>query len=440
MVVAVVTAVACGAPPPPLVRTPPDAPTRGEYAAALAEFGLGRSALGRDWIAAGERALAQPVDAATPFSETGYLAPTEPSAVAYKLTLRRGRTLVIDVTFESAEPSQLFIDLFELSADGDDDPPRRVAEANPGARVFEYEVRRDAAYVLRLQPELLRGGRYTVVQRTEATLAFPVQGLSLRAGLSGFGAPRDAGRRSHHGIDIFAPRGTPVLAAADGTVRVDTSNLGGQVIWLREASSVRRSLYYAHLDSWAVQDGASVKTGDVIGYVGNTGNARTTPPHLHFGVYERGPTDPFPFLQSGDPAPPRMTGVTAIIGSWARIGRGPSVLRAAPATSAAIRATLDAHTAVQILAASAAFYRVGLPDGTVGYVRVGETMAATEPLRRHRARAGATLHETPARHAPRVALLEPDTALDVLGTFGDFDLVRLSGDQIGWLDRTTGRP
>ena len=79
-------------------------------------------------------------------------------------------------------------------------------------------------------------------------------------------------------------------------VSTDTSERGGQVIWLRDRR-VRRSLYYAHLNGWAVQDGTEVRAGDVIGFVGNTGNARTTPPHLHFGVYERGPADPSPFLE-----------------------------------------------------------------------------------------------------------------------------------------------
>lgn len=278
---------ACGS-PPEITRTPPDAPTRAEYTKALVEFGLTRAALGKDWIAAGEQALAAPVVTAPPFREAGYLAPDEPAAVAYRFDVRRGRKIVIDVTFESVTPARLFIDLFQFAPDGSDQLPVRVAEADPGALRLEYEARRDAPHVIRLQPEILRGGRYTIVYRTEAALAFPVPGLSLPAIHSTFGAPRDAGRRSHHGVDIFAPRGTPVVAAADGVVSVRTSDLGGQVIWLRDRRGGRR-LYYAHLNGWAVADGADVKIGDVIGFVGNTGNARTTPPHLHFGVYERGP-------------------------------------------------------------------------------------------------------------------------------------------------------
>ena len=421
----------------PITRTPPDAPTRDEYVESLKDFDLDRSALGRDWMQAGDRALAEPVAAGMPFSESGYFAPATPAAVGYRVALRRGRKLVVDVTFDSAQPAQLFIDLFELAAAGEDRPPRRVAEVDPGARRLEYEVRRDADHVLRIQPELLRGGRYHVVQRTEASLAFPVQGQTLRASTSGFGAPRDAGRRSHHGIDIFAPRGTPVIAAADGTIRVDTSNLGGQVIWLRDAA-VRRSLYYAHLDGWAVENGAVVKAGDVIGYVGNTGNARTTPPHLHFGVYDRGPTDPYPFLQPADAAPPRIAGTAALFGTWARVTRRGAPLRQTASVRSPVQAMLDPNTAIEVVAASAGFYRVRLPDGTDGYVVTTDAVATTQAVRPHRTAAPVPLQEAPTATAPRMALVDSGTRVDVLATFGAFDLVRLADQQIGWLLRPIG--
>jgi murein DD-endopeptidase MepM/ murein hydrolase activator NlpD len=425
-------AAACGG-DPPITRTPPDAPTREEYVKALAEFGFGSVALGRDWLAAADRALAQPIAVSLPFSETGYLAPATPSAVGYRVALRRGRRFVVEVTFDSADPAQLFLDLFELSGESDD-PPRLVAEADPGARRLDHYVRRDAEYVLRLQPELLRGGQYTIVERTEASLAFPVKGHSLSVGRSGFGAPRDGGRRDHHGIDLFAPRGTPVLAAANGTVRVDTSNLGGNVIWLRDGSAgTRRSIYYAHLDSWAVQDGATVKVGDVIGFVGNTGNARTTPPHLHFGVYERGPTDPYPFLLPGDGAPPVIAGAPALLGQWARVRRAGTALLASASRRAPALATLAADTAVAVLGASAGYYRIWLPDLRTGYLAVADAVPATTPLGSHLPAAVAAVHESPARSAPRISVVAAGVPVDVLGRFDDFALVRLADATIGWL-------
>jgi murein DD-endopeptidase MepM/ murein hydrolase activator NlpD len=122
--------------------------------------------------------------------------------------------------------------------------------------------------------------------------------LDGRAVGSSFGSARDSGRRRHEGIDIFAPRGTPVIAAVDGWVTRQTSNrLGGKVVWLW-APARRVSLYYAHLDEHAVTPGERVTAGDIIGYVGNTGNARHTPAHLHFGVYAAlaGAVDPSPFV------------------------------------------------------------------------------------------------------------------------------------------------
>ncbi|KAF0186594.1 MAG: metalloendopeptidase [Alphaproteobacteria bacterium] len=98
-----------------------------------------------------------------------------------------------------------------------------------------------------------------------------------------WGAARSAGRR-HKGIDIMAPSGRPVLAAADGViVRMVSNALGGRTIYQRDAGGAF-ILYYAHLDGYApgLEAGASVRQGDVIGFVGTTGNATT--PHLHFEV------------------------------------------------------------------------------------------------------------------------------------------------------------
>ena len=94
----------------------------------------------------------------------------------------------------------------------------------------------------------------------------------------------------HEAIDILAPQGTPVLAAVDGTVRkLFTSRLGGLTIYEFDGDSAH-CYYYAHLERYAPQlaEGKAIHRGDVIGYVGSTGNAQT--PHLHFAVSELPPT------------------------------------------------------------------------------------------------------------------------------------------------------
>ena len=397
----------------PLIRPSlKDAPTHERYSEALEDFGLTGVALGRDWLQAAARALETPVPASSPFAEAGYFGRERPAAVAYSLELRRGRRLVIDVRFESAEPARLFVDLFERR---DQATPRRVAGLEPGATGFEYDVRRDGTYVLRLQPELLRSGRYSVTERSLASIRPPIKGFALHDVRSGFGAPRDGGARDHHGIDIFRPRGTPVVAAVDGTVQRDESERGGRVIWLRDARTGRH-LYYAHLSDWAVESGTRVSTGDVIGYVGNTGNARTTPPHLHFGVYERGPADPVPFLTSDDPAPRPPSASIQRLGEWMRIARGP-----------------ERGTAVRVFAAMGSHYRVELPDGRLESMRAGDLVPTSKPVRL--VTVSGVVLEAPTDGAPIVDVITKPRELAVLAEFGDYSLVRLPNEQLGWLVR-----
>ncbi len=99
------------------------------------------------------------------------------------------------------------------------------------------------------------------------------------------------GARSHEALDIIAPRGTPVLAADDGVIKkLFTSAAGGLTIYQFDPS-VTFSYYYAHLDAYAqgLHEEQAVRRGDVIGYVGTTGNASKTAPHLHFGIFRLTP-------------------------------------------------------------------------------------------------------------------------------------------------------
>jgi murein DD-endopeptidase MepM/ murein hydrolase activator NlpD len=124
----------------------------------------------------------------------------------------------------------------------------------------------------------------------------PVEGVASGAVVNTWGAPRLGGRR-HEGIDIFAPRDTPVLSTTRGLVtHVGTNTLGGQVVWILGPGL--ESHYYAHLDRFGdIHRGDMVNAGDVIGYVGRTGNARGTPFHLHYGIYRHGKAEnPYPRL------------------------------------------------------------------------------------------------------------------------------------------------
>jgi murein DD-endopeptidase MepM/ murein hydrolase activator NlpD len=143
-------------------------------------------------------------------------------------------------------------------------------------------------------------------------LAMPVQDVSTKQVANTWHAPRDGGRL-HEGQDIFAPRGTPVLSATEGYVEnIGENSLGGQTVSVIGAGG--RVYYYAHLEAYAphLADGDYVTTKTVLGYVGTTGNAAGTPPHLHFGVYEsaRGALNPLPLL-SDRPAEKKAAAATA---------------------------------------------------------------------------------------------------------------------------------
>lgn len=112
-----------------------------------------------------------------------------------------------------------------------------------------------------------------------------------------WGAARSQGR-SHEGIDIFAPKGTPIQATTQGNVRkVGKNNLGGRVVVVVGPGGAGH--YYAHLEDYAdISPNDWVSAGDTIGYVGDSGNAKGTPPHVHYGIYINGSAvNPYPLLE-----------------------------------------------------------------------------------------------------------------------------------------------
>ena len=131
------------------------------------------------------------------------------------------------------------------------------------------------------------------VQPTVRALTVPVAGVDRSAISDSWGDAREGGARAHHGTDIMAPAGTPVVAAAAGTVeKLFRSERGGITVYVRSPAR-RWTYYYAHLAGYAagLHEGQGVRRGTLLGYVGDTGDAGPGNYHLHFGMTRTGPTD-----------------------------------------------------------------------------------------------------------------------------------------------------
>jgi len=263
-----------------------------KYAERLKDEGWKKTPEGKQWLAASEKALLEPHVIPLPYKLKGFFHPDKPRAMGLKFTAKQGEQVVFTLTKQAGESFVLYADLYKVENDG----TSFLYAADINSSQFNYDINETGSYILRLQPELFKSGEYTLAVAIGPMLEFPVSGNKAKTG-SFWGAERDGGKRKHEGIDIFAPKGTPVIAAADGIVtNVSEGGLGGKVVWMRPDGK-NISLYYAHLDKQLVHPGQIVKKGDVIGHVGNTGNAKTTLSHLHFGIYtSRGAVDPYPFV------------------------------------------------------------------------------------------------------------------------------------------------
>lgn len=132
---------------------------------------------------------------------------------------------------------------------------------------------------------------------TENSLPSPLPNQHL---VDTWGGARSQGRK-HEGIDIFAPRGTPIQATTQGIVsKVGEDALGGRVVMIVGPGGAAH--YYAHLEGYAnIAPNDWVNSGDIIGYVGDSGNAKGTPTHVHYGIYINGSAvNPYPLLQKPD--------------------------------------------------------------------------------------------------------------------------------------------
>lgn len=247
---------------------------------------------GKQWIALSKTTLEIPHTIQLPYSQVGYFPASKPKALTLQFAAKQGEKIIIDLGKRTDSGFVMYADLFQKKSMA----TAYIQSADSLNTQFSLDAEETSTYLLRLQPELYQSGSYDLKISVAPSLDFPVVGNKARAG-SFWGADRDGGKRSHEGVDIFAPKLTPAIAAADGYItNVHEGGIGGKTVWMRVADR-NISLYYAHLDKQLVEAGQRVKKGDTLGLVGNTGNARFTPPHLHFGIYNYyGAVDPWPYV------------------------------------------------------------------------------------------------------------------------------------------------
>lgn len=338
---------------------------REAYTEDLKDRGLSKTPEGRAWLAASDTALAHAVPVTLPYSQHGFFAPGAPRALALRFQAKRGEKLLFTLTKKTPLPFVLYADVFDRS----NQQTGPVLSVDTAATQFSYVVDATGEYVLRVQPELYQSGDYTLSVAVGPSLGFPVSGTKGTPG-SFWGDVRDGGGRRHEGIDIFAPKLTPVVAATDGAITgVREGGIGGKTVWLR-TSEKPLFLYYAHLDKQLVEEGQLVKAGDTLGLVGNTGNAMYTPSHLHFGIYTfSGPIDPLPFVQRGIRSSPLVA---------AKNLHQSLKLVKAQKTDAGV--VVKAHTIVQPLATSAKNYIAVLPGGQLFQVPLAAARLVKTPV------------------------------------------------------------
>jgi murein DD-endopeptidase MepM/ murein hydrolase activator NlpD len=231
-----------------------------------------------------------------PYAESGVFNSEEALVHSYDVQLREGEQLVVLIE-QLQDSSTVLIDLFQKSKENHE--IQLLKSSASGAHELTYQVTEYGYYKITVQPELGLANSFQLKMYTQPIYAFPVSGYGNDDVTSFWAANRGGGKRSHEGIDIFAPKGTPLIAITDGVITsINEEGKGGKQVRLKD-ERFNNTIYYAHLDRFSVEEGQQLRLGDTLGFVGNTGNAETTEPHLHFGIYKNitGPIDPYPYVK-----------------------------------------------------------------------------------------------------------------------------------------------
>ena len=260
--------------------------------------------------------LGQPVSGSTSYGTWGSVSVLQQSATAYRSSGVRGYTagttaVVVHLNADHAGApagTDIVIGYTEVSAEihrvvkPPPPPPPKVAKPKPKPK--QVEPGKKAEKPRSSLPPIQKIPLGVFPKLTAGGYVFPVYGAASYTDT--FGAAR-ADTGWHHGEDIFAPLGAPILAVASGTVySVGWNDIGGLRLWLQDRAG--NEFYYAHLSAYSplAVNGAQVRAGEVLGFVGNTGDAEHTPYHLHFEIHPTsllykgydGAVAPYPYLNA----------------------------------------------------------------------------------------------------------------------------------------------
>ena len=398
------------------------------YEDNLINAGLKETALGMQWFTAADKGIRTPLSISLPYQETGYFAAERPNAAGYVFTCRRGEKLIVTLSQKPAERCKMFIDLWQYNSNK---TIKYLESADTIGNALTQEIEQDGSYLLRIQPELLCSAEYTLSLITAPSLAFPVPASANPNIGSVWGDNRDAGARHHEGIDIFSRFRTPVIAAANGYVtQVNENKLGGKVVFMRPAGK-DYVLYYAHLDSQIAYEGQVVKVGDTLGLMGNTGNARTTPTHLHFGIYTNGGAiNPLPFVEATAQTPYNITASLNAINNYAHTTKATNMY--AGTSRSADETNLPPFSLLHIIAAAANWYKVIIADSTEGFI--SSDNVATSSYRKIALPHGNKLYDQPNTGAAAKLTIARDTVANVLGSYDRFYFVKYN-EEVGWVEK-----
>jgi len=168
--------------------------------------------------------------------------------------------------------------------------------------------------------------------------------------------------------------------------------------------------------------------------MGNTGNAKSTPTHLHFGIYTfGGAINPLPFIDPITKTPVNISAPVSNLNKTLRTSSSVNLYKS-PENKGSILSTLASGTVININSATGNYYKAELPDGNIGYINSNQLVQTTKPLRRIKLNElQQKLYDQPDSLAPVKLNLKPGQTVNVLGNFNNYQLISDENSQVGWI-------